>query len=102
MPHGKHTPKTVSDINMATMCAYKSSKYALPHWKCVLRCCAKCPCINLPSPEYDQKNSNIIPIIRFNVYHLIERCNVYGIYFLNEKTVSICKFSFDWKVSTKL
>ena len=31
-------------------------KYALPHWKCVLRCCAQCPRIDLPSPESDHKN----------------------------------------------
>ena len=27
----------------ATTCAYPHSDNALPHWKCVLRCCANCP-----------------------------------------------------------
>ena len=31
MPHGKHIPKTASGMTMATMCAYPSSTYALPH-----------------------------------------------------------------------
>ena len=31
MPHGKHIPKTSSGMTMATMCAYPSSTYALPH-----------------------------------------------------------------------
>ena len=30
---------------------------ALPHWKCVLRCCANCPCINLSDKERT-KNMN--------------------------------------------
>ena len=25
-----------------------TSDHALPHWKCVLRCCDDCPCINIP------------------------------------------------------
>ena len=58
MPHGKHMLKTAYGMDVATMCAYKSSKYALPHWRCVLRCCAKFQIIDLPSPESDQKNSN--------------------------------------------
>ena len=28
MPHGKHLSKTASDMEMETMCAYPSSKYA--------------------------------------------------------------------------
>ena len=26
---------------------YLTSDHALPHWKCVLRCCADCLCINI-------------------------------------------------------
>ena len=37
------------------MCAYPQSDYALPHWKCVMRCCAKCPSVNLPDQETDDK-----------------------------------------------
>ena len=42
MPYGKHIFQTSSDMEMATMCAYPSSKYAVPHRKCVLSCCEKC------------------------------------------------------------
>ena len=42
MPHGKHMCKTSSDMDMATMCTYPSSKYALPHYKCVLSDFAQC------------------------------------------------------------
>ena len=31
MPHGKNMFKTEYDMDMATICAYPSSKYALPH-----------------------------------------------------------------------
>ena len=48
MPHGSHIYATASDMENATMCAYPQSEYSLPHWKCVLRCCADCPCINIP------------------------------------------------------
>ena len=51
MPHGKHMFKTASDMEMETMCAYPSYNYLLPHWKCMLCCCAKCTRIDLPSPE---------------------------------------------------
>ena len=48
MPYGKNMFKTEYDMAMATICAYPSSKYALPRWKCFMRCCAQCPCIDLP------------------------------------------------------
>ena len=51
IPHGKHMFKTASNMDIATMCAYPSSKYTLPNCKCVLRCCSQCPHIDLPSPE---------------------------------------------------
>ena len=47
MPHENHMFQTASDMAMAKMCAYTSSKYALPHWKCVLIFCAKFPYIDL-------------------------------------------------------
>ena len=60
MPNDKFILKRASDTAMSKMCVYKSSKYALPHCKCVLCCCAKCPCIYLPSPKSDQKNSMLV------------------------------------------
>ena len=43
VPHKKHIFQTASGIAMAAMWEYPSSIYALPHLKCVLRCCAKYP-----------------------------------------------------------
>ena len=53
MPHGRHIYARASDISKATMCAYKKSYHALTHWKCVLQCCSKCLCVNLPDQETD-------------------------------------------------
>ena len=49
---------------MATVCAYPPSKYALTHWKRVLRCCAQCQQMDLPSPEPDKHSS--VTIVVFN------------------------------------
>ena len=63
--HEKYMFQTESDILMARMCAYPSSNYALPHWKYFLRFCAQFPHIDIPSPESDQRHSNVILTIRF-------------------------------------
>ena len=54
MARGKSVFKIVSDVDMAIMCSYPPSKYALPHCKCVFHCCAYFSCIDIPSPESDQ------------------------------------------------
>ena len=55
IPHERHIYAKVSDMEKAKMCAYPQSDHALPHRKCVLRCCEKCTCINLPDQEiYNQ------------------------------------------------
>ena len=51
MPQGRHIYTKSYDMAKATMCEYSQSDYALPHSKCVLRCCDKCPVINLPGQE---------------------------------------------------
>ena len=48
MEHGSHVHKTVPNVFMETMCPFLSDKIALPHWKCVLHCCEKCPSIVVP------------------------------------------------------
>ena len=47
MPNWRHIYAKDYDTAKAKMCAYSQSDYALPQWKCVLRCCAKCPSINI-------------------------------------------------------
>ena len=85
MPHGKHMFQTASYMAIATMCVYSSSKYALPHWKCFLHCCAKCPRIYLPSQESDPQNLNFIPTIRFHIYQYIAHLILHGRLPFNEK-----------------
>ena len=68
---GKHMFQTSSEMTMSKMCEYPSSNYVLPHWKCVLCCCAQYPWIDLPSLDSDKHSSNVIPTIRFHVYQQI-------------------------------
>ena len=101
--HGKYIVKTASDMAMATMCVNPSSKYALPHWKCVLGCCAQCTHIDLPSPESDQHNSHVSPTIHFHVYQKIARCIVHGrCPFNDKKQCQLYEASSDSIVTTRL
>ena len=79
MPHGRHIYAKASDMEKATMCRYPQSDNALPHWECVLRCCNKCPCINIPDQEIDNQYSETTTKIRFHIYHVIGRCTAHGI-----------------------
>ena len=74
MPHGNHIYSKEYDTAKATMCAYPQSYHALPHWKCVIQCCSKCTCVNLPDQETDDQYSYTRPSIRFQIYHIIARC----------------------------
>ena len=51
MTHGRHIYAKAYDMVQAKMCTYPYSDHALPYWKYVLRCCAKCPFINIPDQE---------------------------------------------------
>ena len=53
MPHGRHICARAYDTAKETMYAYSQSDHTLPHWKCVLRCCAKFTCVNPPDQETD-------------------------------------------------
>ena len=55
MPHGRHIYANASDMAKATMGTYTQYDHAIPHWKCVLRCYAKFPCINIPDQEIDNQ-----------------------------------------------
>ena len=71
MPHGRHIYAKTSDMAKATICAYPQSDHALPQCKCLLRCCADCPCINISYQETDNQNSDTTPSIIFHIYHII-------------------------------
>ena len=103
IPHGNHMFQKSSDMAMATMCAYPSSKYALPHYKCVMRCCAQCPWIYLPIPKTDHNSYNVSPTIRFHLYRHISHCTVHVIFSFDEnKQCKLCKTSTDAILTAKI
>ena len=73
------------------MCAYPQSYRALPHLKCVMRCCAKYPSITIPDQETDDKYSNTSLSIRFHIYQLIACFSTHGRLPLTEKNCHKCK-----------
>ena len=90
MPHGRHIYAKASDMANATMCTYPHSDHAIPHWKCVLRCCADCHSINLPDKETTKKHEETTPSIRFHIYHIIGRCTAHGIIPSKDKKYVTC------------
>ena len=87
MPHGHHIYAKAYDMAKAKIRANSQSYHALPHWKCVLRFCAKCPSINITDQEKYDENPNPIPSISFHIYHLIERCKKHGRLTLTDRKV---------------
>ena len=85
MSHGRHIYAKAYDMAKKTMCAYSQSYHELPHWKCVLQCCAKCPSINITHQEIYDQYPNTSPSISFHVYHLIGSCTKHGRILLNDK-----------------
>ena len=94
MPNGSHIYAKSYDMANATMCVYPQSDNLLPHWKCVLRCCAKCPCVDIPDQETDDRYSENSPSIRFQIYHIIARCKTNAMLLLTDKKC-FCKYKQD-------
>ena len=65
MPHGSHIYAKASDMANATICTYPQSEHALPHWKCVLRCCADFHCINITDQETIKSMNKLHPQLGF-------------------------------------
>ena len=95
IPHGHHIYAKAYDIAKATLCAYLKSDHALPRWKCVLRCCAKFPGINLTNQETDDQYPDTNPSIVFHIYHLIAHCINYSRLPLTGKKSCCCKCQHD-------
>ena len=85
-----HNYAKASDTEKATMCTYIHSDHALPHWKCVLRCCAKFPCINIHDQETDNQCSGTTSSIRFHIYHIIGLCTYHSRILLKDKKYVTC------------
>ena len=65
MPHGSHIYAKASDTENSTMYKYPQSDHVIPHWKCVLRCCDDCHCINIPDQETTKKHDKKNPQLGF-------------------------------------
>ena len=90
-------------MDMATMCAYPSPKYALPHWKFILNCYAQFPCIDIICLESYQHNSNFRSKIRFHVYYMIAQSTVHVRCPLNKKKqFQLCEAYTDSVVTSKM
>ena len=63
---------------MATMCTFTYKHHGLPHLKCVLRFCDKCPSIFLPSQEANKDTTNMCPTIKFHVYQNVSNFTFHG------------------------
>ena len=87
IPHGRHIYAKASDMAKAKICTYPQSDHELPHWKCVLRCCADCPFINIPDQKTDNHNSDTTPSILFHIYHIIGCCSNHGRITLKDKNM---------------
>ena len=85
MKNGCHIYATVSDMDMGTMCEYSPSQHALSHWKCVLRCCANFPRLDLSGQSSDRRHFNTYSLMCFHIYRLIARFAVHEICPLDEK-----------------
>ena len=76
--------------------------HALPYWKCVMRCCAKFPSINIPDQETDDQYSNTSPSIHFHIYHIIACCTTYIRLLLNYRKICLkCKQDYVLEQPTK-
>ena len=68
-----------------------------------MRCCAKCPSINLLDQETDDQYSNTSPSIRCHIYHIIVRCSTHGRPLLTDKNnFRKCKQDYALEQSTKI
>ena len=67
-----------ADMDMVIIFTYTSAHYDMPHWKCVLRCCDKCPNMVITNQEANRDTKNTCPTIRSHVYINVSRCTVHG------------------------
>ena len=84
------------------MCAYPQSDRLLPHCKCVLRCCAKFPSVNLPVQEIYDQYSKTSTSIRFHIYHIIAFCTTHEKSSIKWQKNPMCKRDSASEKSTKI
>ena len=81
-PNDNPLHKRACDAAMSTMCPCPSEHLDLPHWKCVLRCCAGCPILPVPAEELNPLSD--VRHISFHCYKNVTRCSKHGRRPLNE------------------
>ena len=94
MKHGSRIYAKSSDMVETTMFEYPQSNHELPHWNYVLRCCVKCPSMNLPDQKIDYQYSNTSTSIGFHINHLIACCTAHERLPLTDKRIC-CKCKHD-------
>ena len=77
-------------MEKATICGYPHSDQALSHYKCILQCCVKYPCVNIPDQETYDRYSNMTPSIRFHIFYIIANCAAHIKLTLNDKIIVAC------------
>ena len=68
---GCHPQKLAGGMAMDTICIFTIDPHDIPHWKCVLRCCAKYTDIVIPGEETNKDDKIMCPKRRVNVYIVI-------------------------------
>ena len=85
-------------------CMHTHSQIIIHHTVNVyLRCCAKCPSINITDQETHDQYPNTIPSISFHVFNLIARCTKHGrLTLTDKKSCRKCQNDTDSGNSTKI
>ena len=78
MTHGCHIYAKGYDMAKATRCAYSQSYHVLPQCKCLWRCCAKFPSIDLPDQETDDWYPDTSPSLHFRIDHIVAHFTKHG------------------------
>ena len=101
MPHWRHIYAKASDMEKDIICTYPQSDNALPHLKCVLRCCADCPCINIPDKEIDKNRNEPYPQLGFTFITPLDVVLLMVEFHWKTKKYHMCKQKYSSDKSTK-
>ena len=65
-----------SHAAFSTMCSFPVESIHIPHFDCVLKCCTKCPNLQIPAEECSTDDQ--IPYIKYHIYKNVYRCTLCG------------------------
>ena len=92
-PCGYHIYDTSSYMSVEKNFPFTNKHNGIPHWKCVLHCCDKCPSIFQPSQEANKNTTQAYSTIHFNVYRNVAHLIVHGIFPYNKRTTFLLCFT---------